>query len=410
MVEQSSSPANGTTTGDAGVFIKRVVIENYKSIGYCDARLGPLTFLVGRNGSGKSNFLDALRFAGDVLRTNLDQAIRARGSNEDLRFRGAAPGTPISLRFELTLPHGQLGRYAFQLMPRTFGGYEVAEEECTIEYPVTGHPATGFHVRAGKLLGPNQGFLTAATDRLFLAVSAIPYVRPVYDVLTGMAFYQPVPSRMRAPMPHDEGHILAPDGSNCGSVLLRLAAQQPEALERIVQYLQAILPSLREVRGRAISDYDVLEFYQQDSPTDRPFPATSISDGTLHALAVLTALFQNGFAVERTLTVIGVEEPETALHPAATAVLRDAFREISGLSQVLVVTHSPDLLDDQNIVPESLLAVVQENGETRIGPPREGQQSIVRDHLATAGELLRTSNFRPTPASQSGLEIAERPR
>lgn len=371
-------------------------------------RLGPLTFLVGRNGSGKSNFLDAFRFVADALHSTLDQAVRARGSIEDLRFRGAASGAPIAMRFELLLPQGQVGRYAFQLMPRTLGGYEVAEEECTIEYPVSGHPTTGFHVRAGRFLGPNQAFLTAATDRLYLPISALPSDRPVYDGLAGMAFYQPLPARMRSPVPHDSGDLLAADGSNCASVLLRLAAQHPDALERITQYLQAILPNIREVRGRAISDYDVLEFYQQGSAMERPFPATSISDGSLHALAILTALFQDGFAEERTLTVIGVEEPETALHPAATAVLRDAFREISDLSQVLVATHSPDLLDDKSVTPENVLAVVQENGETRLGSLREGQRSIIRDHLATAGELLRTSNFWPLTAAQSGPSIVER--
>ncbi|HZG42540.1 MAG TPA: AAA family ATPase [Longimicrobium sp.] len=43
-------------------FIKRVALRNYKSIGYCDVRLRPLTYLVGHNGAGKSNFMDALHF------------------------------------------------------------------------------------------------------------------------------------------------------------------------------------------------------------------------------------------------------------------------------------------------------------------------------------------------------------
>ena len=57
------------------VFIRRVVLRNYKSIGICDVRLQPLTYLVGQNGAGKSNFLDALHFVRDALANSLDNAI-----------------------------------------------------------------------------------------------------------------------------------------------------------------------------------------------------------------------------------------------------------------------------------------------------------------------------------------------
>lgn len=58
-----------------GPFLRRVRIRNYKSIGHCQVPLRPLTVLVGRNGAGKSNFLDALGFVGDALRSSLDQAM-----------------------------------------------------------------------------------------------------------------------------------------------------------------------------------------------------------------------------------------------------------------------------------------------------------------------------------------------
>ncbi|USZ48427.1 AAA family ATPase [Halomonas sp. DN3] len=48
-------------------FISRVVVKNFKSIGYCEVKLGSLTYLVGANGSGKSNFVDALHFVRDAL-------------------------------------------------------------------------------------------------------------------------------------------------------------------------------------------------------------------------------------------------------------------------------------------------------------------------------------------------------
>jgi len=59
--------------------LTKVILKNYKSIAGCDVALGPLTFLVGPNAAGKSNFLDALRFVADSLRASLEHALRERG-------------------------------------------------------------------------------------------------------------------------------------------------------------------------------------------------------------------------------------------------------------------------------------------------------------------------------------------
>ena len=59
--------------------VTRVALRNYKSIAACAVHPAPLSFLVGPNGCGKSNFLDALRFVAEALRFSLDHALRDRG-------------------------------------------------------------------------------------------------------------------------------------------------------------------------------------------------------------------------------------------------------------------------------------------------------------------------------------------
>src|SRR5207237_4291585 len=59
-------------------FLRRVRIRGYKSIGFCDVRLHPLTILVGRNAAGKSNFLDALAFLRDVMKVGVAEAVKIR--------------------------------------------------------------------------------------------------------------------------------------------------------------------------------------------------------------------------------------------------------------------------------------------------------------------------------------------
>ena len=73
--------------------ITRVALRNYKSIAACDVELAPLAILVGANGAGKSNFLDALRFTAQALRFSLDHALRERGGINEVRRRSR--GHPI---------------------------------------------------------------------------------------------------------------------------------------------------------------------------------------------------------------------------------------------------------------------------------------------------------------------------
>jgi predicted ATPase len=126
-----------------------------------------------------------------------------------------------------------------------------------------------------------------------------------------------------------------------------------------------------------------------------------MSDGTLRALGVLVALFQSGGERETMPLLVGLEEPETALHPAAAGVLVDSIRDAVSFRQVVVTSHSPDLLDNPSIADWEILAVVAGDGETRIGHLDEAGRSVLRDHLFTAGDLLRMNQLRPDPSARS---------
>src|SRR5947209_6669129 len=112
------------------IFLTRVLLENYKSIARCDVELGPLTFLVGANGSGKSNFLDSLRFVADALRSSLDHALRDRGGINEVRRRSGGHPTHFGARLGFTLRSGQRGHYVFRIGALSEGRYKVQQEEC----------------------------------------------------------------------------------------------------------------------------------------------------------------------------------------------------------------------------------------------------------------------------------------
>jgi predicted ATPase len=90
-----------------------------------------------------------------------------------------------------------------------------------------------------------------------------------------------------------------------------------------------------------------------------------------------------------------LEEPAAALHPSAAGILLDALLEASALRQVLVTSHNADLLDSAKVETASVLAVLAENGSTRIGPLDAVGREALEQQLHTAGELLRTDQVRP---------------
>ena len=381
-------------------FLTRLVLRNYKSIAACGVDLRALTFLVGPNGSGKSNFMDALRFTSDSLRGSLDNALRERGGIGEVRRRSGGHPTHFGIRLEFQLP-SVAGHYAFKIGARPQGGYEVQTEECAI----LGPEKASFLVIAGEvkefeLGGTRTGIAPPAAlkDRLYLVnVSGVPNFRPVYDALSQMGFYSLNPDRIRDFQSPDSGELLVRDGGNLTSVLRQLAIHDEARKKRVEEYLSSIVPGVSGVDVKDVPPKETLEFRQEVAGSSDPwrFFAGNMSDGTLRVLGILVALFQSQDSADSGVPLVGIEEPELALHPAAVGALLGALREACQSTQVIVTTHSPDLLDSADMEAELLLAVHAVKGTTRIAPVDEASREAVRKGLYTPGELLRLDQLQP---------------
>jgi predicted ATPase len=246
-------------------------------------------------------------------------------------------------------------------------------------------------------------------DHLYLpTASGFAGFREVHRALVDMQFYSPDPVAMKVNLDTSgPADTLTPDGSNIASVFHRISDESPEAAERITDYMRRIVPGLRSIKAESFRTYKLLNFeHQSSSPGQHTLLASSMSDGTLRALAVLVALFQRSGDQSRP-SVIAIEEPETGLHPAAAGILFDALQECSRFGQVIVSSHSPDLLDNAEIPTESILAVDASSGRTEIAPLDEAGRSSLHDRLYTAGELLRMDQLKPQRVVRPQEELAE---
>lgn len=378
-------------------FFARVRIRNYKSIGRCAVPLRPLSVLVGRNGSGKSNFLDALRFVAEALQTSLDHAIKSRGGIDEVRRRSTGHPRNFAIELDMNLPEWNAATYGFEVAARTQGGFIVRQERLKIRDP-RGETIAGYRLEEGRLKHSTLDAMPpAAADRLYLVTAAgLPDFRGVYDALMSMGFYNLNPDAMKELQSPDAGELLHRDAGNIASVIGRLSADQPNVKDRIRSYLSTIVPGIADVNRVALGPRETLEFRQEVVGSQHPwkFYAASMSDGTLRALGTLVAVTQLADR-KRAVSLVGIEEPETALHPAAAGALMDALREAASHTQVLVTTHSPDLLDQVDPEQDGLLVVYSTQGDTGVAQADRPSLEALRRHLYTAGELLRMDQIAP---------------
>ena len=420
-------------------FLNRVRLKNYKSVASCDVTLGRFTLLVGRNGSGKSNFLDALAFTADALNDSLDRALRTRGGFAEVRRRSRSKPAAVTVSLQFNLADHRVGDYEFVVGARADGGYGVNRESLKVR-TAAGKTEAEFRVKSGTVerfdvmsvepgqprldpvIGPLlvQHQITEATsramegrppvpteDRLFLVRAAgFPQFREAFDALSGMSFYNLNPEHMRELQSPAPGRLLRSDGANIASVVARLEEEFPDIKRRVGQYLGEIVPGVDDYGRRTYGNRETLTFTQRAGDGKRykkwTFDANGMSDGTLRTLGILIAAMQRSRTGEP-VRLIGIEEPETALHAAASDVLVDALREAAGRTQILVTTHSAELLDRVQPGREMLVVAQTHEGTTRLGRPDVVSEQAIRSHLATPGELLRMDQLRPDTLSQADL-------
>jgi predicted ATPase len=358
--------------------------------------LALLTFLVGPNGVGKSNFVEALRFLSFGLSASLEQAIETRSGFTSILNRAAADPI-VHLEVQFSLP-GIEGRYAVEIAASPDAPVTVHREECSMR---SADGAAWFKVENGAVTS-NQGITPAASlEKLYLVnASGLAAFEPAYRALSNIIVYNPVPDEIRGNKPEKRYRHLDRSASVLAETIHKMKSAEPRRWDRIVEYLRKVYPNIVDVTPtQGAANFSLSLILKRTDGHELLFPSENISDGTLRALAVLVALFQRNDRYP--LTLAGLEEPEAGLHPAAAEVLFDALVEASLSTQVVVTSHSPDLLDRDDISLDSLKSVAMVDGSTIIGPIDTIGKKALKDRLYTVGELMRMDQLRPEASLRS---------
>ena len=363
--------------------ITEVRLKNYRSFEETTVTLEPLTILVGRNGAGKSNFVKSLKLVKEAMTYGLDVAMLRQGGLAAFR-RWQRIGRPFDVGIGLHIETSELeAEYEFVLGS---GANLVKSEVCTVRkegffdgfeiQAIAGH-------REWQKSPRNISAPPMSKSLMLPLLSGSPGFETVYEVLSGMSFYTILPNLLQDPQKPMDDYPLDEEGRNLASVLRKFDVNQQRELN---EALSRIIGDVTRHMVRKSGTRLAVHLYHRAAGDEPDFELSQESDGTLRVLAILTALFQ-----QPPRPLIALEEPELTIHPGAMGVLWEEVENAAQHSQIVVTTHSPDLLDmckvDQIRVAEKIAGI------THIGPVDREQKAIVRDGLFAPGELLRAQGL-----------------
>jgi predicted ATPase len=372
--------------------ITKIIIKRFRSFPTATLTFDNPLFVVGRNGSGKSNLSDAFSFVSEAMASPLQAVFDRRGGIGAVRNRSSGQQSfppNLGLAFEFGPINGiDGGRFAFEVKALPNYGYRIIHEQCLVRKK---NGARWWFDRTDKWKSNVEG-LTPALEPSALALPLVggdERFAPIFKVLGAMRVYSIEPSKLREMQDPDSGVALKPDGSNAASVLQELFRGEGASTTKaeVNRILESIVPATKTVTPKKHGNKLSMSFSQEwGSNKKLSFDAFNMSDGTLRSLGLIMAVFQNPSP-----SVLVIEEPEATIHPGALGAMLDLIRKATKTMQVIVTTHSPDLLDAKWITDANLRIVSWQEGASHLLLPSEATREAMRQHLMGAGELLRSN-------------------
>ncbi len=322
--------------------IERLAVKNYRVLRDVEFHdLSPLSFLVGPNGSGKSTVLDVLAFLQEAVSDGLGAAWHRRGGLHGIRSIGQDGPVEISVAYQAP---GAVDLATYRVELDEVDGEPLVVRE-RLESP--GHGLVGsLDVTEGRGVvrrGEEQQLISIRPTALALGtLGEVKDYAAVYRAKDHLLSWHvsTLESRMLRSVPANGAQPrLTPSGDNLANVVRYLEQEHPDVLTELVGKLRRLVPLFDRPRSEVSEDNRLLLMIGELAFRE-PVLARFASDGTLHLLACYVVL-----GLAENYGLIGLEEPDSFLHPRLHYGLAEELRLAAEQTQVLVTTHSPHLVD-----------------------------------------------------------------
>ncbi len=379
--------------------ISRLALSNWKNFKKAEGVFGPRTFVIGPNASGKSNLLDALRFLRDVATIGLQQAVVVkRGGVSSLRCLAATRNSKVELDVSVDGGGEDQVRWRYRL---AFN--KGAKRELEVRYESVWCNDQVLFERPDSA---DKGDPERLTQTYLEQINANKDFRDLAEFFKSIAYRHLVPEVVRDP----KGFSSAPVVDDpYGRDFLQRLWQTPERtrnarLRRINRVLEVAVPQFRELRVEqdGTGAPHLVGFYEHWRPNPARQSEAQFSDGSLRLLGLLWSLLEDGGPLL-------LEEPELSLHTAVVAQLPGLFerarRRKLGSRQLIVTTHSEDLLRDPGVAAEEVLWLEPTAQGTLIHVAGEKERALMRNGNATAADAILPLS-RPQAVEQLSLALS----
>lgn len=354
--------------------IERLTLTDFLSFGpgAHTVDLRPLNVLIGPNASGKSNLVEAFAVLRAVPK-DLPLPIRQGGGVEEWLWRGDASQRATRAAIEVVFAEKVIAEQAVRYrvaFESEAGGLVVVDERIENR---TGSPKPFFYLgyeHGLPMLSNADGTKRAVRigiDRTQSILSqrrdpeSYPEVAATGDRLKEILIYRSwsfgPQSAIRAACRADvQTDRVLEDFSNLPARLAVLK-RTPATKKRLLESLSEVAPGFSDVE--IIPEGGQLRLYLTEG--ERNVPAHRLSDGTLRFLSLLAILIDPGPA-----SLVLIEEPELGLHPDVLPALRDLLVEASGRVQLVVTTHSTQLVDAMTEHADAVVVCEKDGGTSRL--------------------------------------------
>ena len=339
-------------------FIKSIRLRNLLSFGpESEAiELGPLNVLIGPNGSGKTNFIEAISILQAAPR-DIAMPFREGGGTREWIWKG---NDENSAEIQIDFISSVNGTIKYNL---TFNSYSLDRLYIKSESALNEVGNILFKSQNGKLIelgideivtpdvkafndfsGRSQLSLFANLSpysELYALVNSLLRIKIYDDIACGISA---VKQSQKTDWPSD---FLLESMSNFALVLHDLKDSRDSG-EKINKTMRVFYERFESIKTLVTGGSVQILFYEKGCK--EPIPAIRLSDGTLKFLVLLTILCHPSPP-----PLICIEEPETGLHPDIIPTIAELLVEASKRTQLIVTTHSDILVSALSEQPESIL-------------------------------------------------------